>query len=517
MNDNDAQPLREEVRRLRLELEATRAENALLRQELDRLAGRIYGKKSEQLSADQLQLLFQELVAPGPALGKPCGPEGSEAHPPRPLQAPERSRKQRKSRIPEHLTVIEEIVDPEPVKACPEAWRQIGEEITERLEYEPARIICRRTVRRKYVRRGAMDTVPLIAALPPCILERSIATPSLVAQILVAKYCEHLPLYRQEYIFRSRYGVPLSRQSMAEWVGVAADWLRLIYEALGSEVMEGGYVQCDETPVRYLAPGNGKTKTGYLWACKRPGADVVFWWKTSRAASCLENIVPVHCSGVIQCDGYTAYYAFQRSRPAGEIVLAGCWAHVRRKFFDALDHAPREAGLVLHLLQNLYRTEAKLRKTRAGPKLRAIRRSYESQPVIERLLRTLQHWKARRRFLPRSLMGKAIDYALGQWDSLLLFLDDGRLEVDNNLIENAIRPTAIGKKNWLFIGEANAGHRSAMIYTLIEACRRRNIDPYEYLRDVLSQLPSATTTEIKALTPQAWAQSRRGASLRSAA
>ena len=328
-----------------------------------------------------------------------------------------------------------------------------------------------------------------------------------MAQILVAKYCDHLPLYRQESIYRTRHGVTLSRQTMAEWVGVAADWLRLLYQEIRAGVLEGGYVQIDETPIRYLVPGHGQTKLGYLWTCHRPGADAVYTWQTSRAAACLEKIVPVDFTGVIQCDGYAAYDAFARTRP--EIALAGCWAHVRRKFFDAHRAGCRRSHLVLHLLQSLYRTEANLRETRAGPKLRQLTRSQESRPVVERLHRTLLHWRTRHRILPKSLLGQALNYALGQWPSLLPDLADGRLEIDNNLVENAIRPTAVGKKNWLFIGDAQAGERSAIVYTIIESCRRRGIDPYAYLRDVLTRLPSMTNRQIKEILPAAWAQAQR--------
>jgi len=327
---------------------------------------------------------------------------------------------------------------------------------------------------------------------------------------------DHLPLYRQQAIYRSRHGVELSRQNMGQWVDVAADWLKPIYLQLHAEVMSQSYVQIDETPVRYLAPGHGKTKTGYLWTVHRPGADVVFSWQTSRAASCLETIVPANFNGVIQCDGYAGYDAFVRRHP-GEIELAGCWAHTRRKFFEAREHAPKQTALILHLIQSLYRTEARLRQSRASPKLRALARMIESRPVIERLRHTLLHWKERKRFLPQSLMGKAIDYALGQWTSLLPYLEDGRLEIDTNLVENAIRPTAIGKKNWLFIGEANAGERSAIIYTIVESCRRRGLDPYAYLRDVLTRLPMSTNWQIKDLTPEAWANSQVPRRLKTAA
>src|SRR5687768_5743979 len=189
MSDASADQLQKEVHRLQVELSAAKTEISILRQKLDVMARRLFGKKSEELSKDQLQLLFQELLTPGPATGKELGPEAIEAHPPRPAAAPARARKERTPRLPEHLPVIEEVIVPEPVKAAPQDWRQIGEEVSERLDFEPARFLRRRTVRPKYVRKGDPDAAPIIADLPPCILERSIATPALVAQILVAKYC----------------------------------------------------------------------------------------------------------------------------------------------------------------------------------------------------------------------------------------------------------------------------------------------------------------------------------------
>jgi hypothetical protein len=163
--------------------------------------------------------------------------------------------------------------------------------------------------------------------------ERNLAGPGLLAHILVSKYCDHLPLYRQEEIFLRRHQVALPRQTLCRWVGLAADWLRPIYEQIRTGVLGGGYVQIDETPIRYLVPGHGQTKQGYLWTTHRPGGDVVYRWETTRAASCLENIVPIDFTGTIQCDGYSAYAAFARGRP-GQIELAACWAHVRRGFFD---------------------------------------------------------------------------------------------------------------------------------------------------------------------------------------
>jgi transposase len=486
------------------QLARAQQEIEVLKKKLDQLARKFFGKKSEQLDPQQLQMLFQELEAPGPAEGKESGPQALEAPLVRPRSAP-RPRRARTLSLPEHLPVVEEIIEPPQVQARPEAWRRIGEEVSERLDYEPARFFRRRTVRPKYVSRENSELAPIVASLAPCLLERSLATPAVLALILVSKYCDHLPLYRQEAIYWRQHQVLLSRQLMALWVGLAAHWLRLIYEQLRQEVMSQGYVQIDETPIRYLEPGHGQTKLGYLWVCHQPGGDTVYFWQTSRAAECLEKIVPVDFAGRIQCDGYPGYDAFARQR--GEAIeLAGCWAHVRRHFYDAREEAPKAAGLILHLIQNLYRTEERLRKSKASPKLRVLARQNESRPIIARVHHILKCWEKKRRFLPQSLLGKAIAYALGEWDSLLVYLRDGRLEIDNNLVENAIRPTALGKKNWLFFGEAHAGERSAIIYTVIEACRRRRLDPFAYLRDLFTRLPTATNWQIKDLTPEAWAK-----------
>jgi len=479
---------------------AVERENALLREKINHLLRKLFGAKSEKLDPEQLMFLLQGLDAPGKA------PEPVAAEAPRRSTVPSPPR-ERGPRLPEHLPVIEEVIEPEQVKLAPQDWRRIGEEVSERLDYEPARFLRRRTVRPKYVHRREIDAVPIVAPLPPCILERGIASSGLVAQILVGKYCDHLPLYRQESIYWSRYGVWLPRQTMAEWVGLAADWLKPIYDAIRGEVFSRGYVQIDETPIRYLAPGNGKARQGYFWTSSDPAGDVVFQWQTSRAASCLEKVVPVDFSGVIQADGYEAYDRFARDR-GSRIQLAACMAHVRRKFYEAQEHAPKVIAWILRQIAHLYAIEQKLRQSRAGPQLREAARASGSRPILARLHRTLVRLKNGRRLLPQSSIGKAIDYALRQWPGLLVFLGDGRLEIDNNRVENAIRPTAVGKKNWLFIGEAAAGDRSAIIYTIIEACRRRGIDPFTYLRKVLTRLPSMTNWQIKDITPAAWAKAQ---------
>src|SRR5580698_385110 len=474
-------------------LKESRMENALLRQKIDLLVKRVFGSSSEQLDRNQLELLMQ-LPASSPVEVTVTRPEA------------ERSRKNpvavRKERLPENLPVVEEVLDPEPVKAQPEQWRCIGQEVSEQLDYEPGRFLRRRVVRRKYVHRINPDCAPVIAALPERLLDRSLPAPGLLAHIVVGKYCDHLPLYRQEQIFRQRHGVNLPRQSLTRWVELASEWLKPIYEQIRTGVMGGGYVQVDETPVDYLEPGNGKTKQGYLWTCSRPGGDVFYRWETSRAAACLDNIVPVDFTGTVQCDGYSAYRSFANGRNG--IELAGCWAHVRRKFHEALEQSPKTAGWILRQIQHLYRVEAWLRRQKAGPQLREAVRAHESKPIVQRLERALVRLKRSGRHLPQSLLGIALEYALGQWRTLDVYLDDGRVEIDNNRVENAIRPTALGKKNWLFMGDADAGERGAILYTVIESCRRRGLDPYAYLKDVLTRLPKMTNHQIPDVTPEAW-------------
>jgi hypothetical protein len=294
---------------------------------------------------------------------------------------------------------------------------------------------------------------------------------------------------------------------------LAADWLepihRHIHEGLVGESNDG-YLQIDETPIDYLRPGSGKTGQGYLWVSHRPGGNVAYHWHTSRASVCIEKIVPGHFRGVIQCDGYAAYRSFaQAHERAGQIQLAACHAHMRRKFYEAQNQSKQVCGWILKQIGHLYAIERQLRKTRAGPALRTAIRAAHSRMIHERLHRALTRLKIKKYYLPQSGMGKAIDYALGLWPALCVYLGDGRVEIDNNLVENAIRPTAIGKKNWLFVGDANVGQRGAILYTLIENCRRRHIDPYAYLRDTLTRLPAATNWQIKALTPEAYAQQLR--------
>ena len=490
----------DELTTLRELVSTLQKENSLLRQKIDALCRRVFGSSSEKIDAAQLELLLQMVNRSDAAEAKTAAPVEKTSEPVRP-------RKERSPRVPENLPVVEQVIQPQEVIEQPDQWRLIGQEVSEQLDYEPARFLRRRIIRKKYVHVTDPDRAPILAPLPEKLLERGVAGPGLLAHILVSKYCDHLPLYRQEQIFAQRYKINLPRQTLANWVELCADWLLPIYEQIRTGVMAGGYAQVDETPVAYLAPGNGQTKQGYLWTTCRPGGDVFYRWETSRGAECLERLVPRDFKGVLQSDGYSAYGAFIKTRDG--IELAGCWAHARRKFHEALEQSPRPAGWVMRQIQHLYRIERVLRESKAGPKLREAVRSHQSRPIVGRIKKALVVFKASRRHLPQSLLGQAIDYALGQWTTLEVFLRNGKVEIDNNFVENAIRPTAIGKKNWLFMGEAGAGQRGAIIYTLIETCRKRAIDPYAYLKNILTRLPTLKNTQIAEITPAAWAKATK--------
>ena len=493
--------LREQVALLQEALEQSRRENTLLRQKLDALARRFFGKKSEQLNAAQLELLLSGLAEGNIELAQEKEP------PARPAPRQPRTRT-RRIRTPDNLAVVREVIEPELVRAEPEQWKRIGQEVSRQLDYQPGKFFWQETVRPKYVRRDQRALPPMIAPAPERVAEHSLAAPGLLAQLLVSKYCDHLPFYRQEQIFWQRHGVFIARQQMVQWTAQSVRLLSGISDCLKRQMQGRRYVQVDETPVRYQDPNlRGRCGQGYLWTALVPGQCVVYEWHTSRAARCLDSLLGPGFAGKLQCDGYSAYPAFAKGKSA--VALLGCWAHARRNFCEAQEQAPRVAGWFLNQIGLLYRWEEELRRNRAGPVLRQVQRSSHHRMVIERLSRALK--KLQPRYLPQSLMGQAIGYALNQWPMLEGFLEHGEVEIDNNLVENAIRPTALGKKNWLFFGSEEAGQRSAVIYTLIQNCRLHGVEPYTYLKDVLERLPHTTNQEVDQLTPLKWKQARQSA------
>jgi transposase len=484
------------------------AEIAQLKQTIDALVRRIFGAKSEALDPAQLELLLGSDLAKKAPAAAPADPGPAAEIPSH--QKPAR-KQARAPRIPEHLPLTEEkIIEPAEVLADPAAWRRIGEEVREQLHYQRGSFSRIRTVRPKYVKIGDLLTKPIIAPLPPSLQDRCIATPALIAEVLDNRFVCHLPYYRQAEMF-ARLGVRLHRKTLCDWALLASDWLAIIYRQIQHEHWRCTYRQLDETPINYLEPGHGKTKTGYLWVSNIPGGSVIYHWRKGRDQGGITDLFDSDPSAaahptVIQSDGYSAYPAWSKGKD--HITLMGCHAHVRRKFFEAQDQSPRLVGWILRQLAHLYQIEGQLRETQASPVRREAMRAWQSRPIHQRLKKLLDRLALRRSILPKSNLGKAITYALNQWPNLQTYLADGRVEIDNNLVENAIRPTKLGAKNWLFIGREDAGEKSAILYTLVENCRRLGINPRDYFEDVLTRLPGMIASEAASLTPANWLAAR---------
>jgi transposase len=499
---NELSALRELVATLRGALdtaksltESLQGENKLLRQKLDLFLARYFGgTKNESLAPKQLELLLaglEALSAPAPAAERPVAPRASVTV--RPARQP----------LPANLETEHVVLEPAEVQQQPEGWRKLGEEVTEELDWKPAKFIKRLYIRPKYANAERI----VIAPLPARLIEKGLPGAGLLTQVIVGKYEDHLPLYRQEKIYRERHGVNLARQTLCGWVAAAADWLSPIYREMKAALVARDYLQADETPIRYLdSDVKGKSQQGWLWTYSQPRGDVVFEWHISRSREGPREFLK-EFKGKLQTDGYGVYESLSRER-GQELILVGCWAHARRGFHEALVEG-RSAAWLVGQIGKLYAVEKHLREQYAGPQLRAAVRAWQSRPILERLRRAME--VVRRRVLPKSLLGQAIDYTLARWESLTRYVDDGRLEIDNNLCENAIRPTAVGKKNFLFVGHPEAGQRSAVIYSVLGSCRRHGINPDEYLRDIFERLPKAKTSDLKSLTPAAWAKAKRAA------
>ena len=464
----------------------------VLSQKLQYLLNQHFGSKSEQIHPDQLALnLGSEDVIVGASEAVLEVEEVSVAR-------KKKKRKKLAERLPADLPIEEHVIEPEEVLANPALYKRIGEEIFDELDVVPAKFFIRRIIRPKYTVVDDRSIAPVIALAPKRIIDNSYSSAGLLAYIILSKYCDHLPLYRLEQIFKSRYGVEISRKTMSDWMYRVSQMLAQIYDAIREELRIVDYLQIDETPVNYQNPGNGRCSKGYLWVYLAPGKAVLFEWHTSRASNCLDEMLSDY-NGIVQSDGYSAYNAFLKNNPQANIELAACMAHARRKFYDARNESTFAAQIVQEI-GKLYQIESQLRENKELD--RKTHRQEQSVPILNGIKAMLLDEQSKH--LPKSLTLTAINYALKLWDRLIVYTQHTEMEIDNNLVENAIRPTAIGKKNWLFFGSADAGQNSAILYSMIETCRKLNINPQEYLRDILLALPTMTNHTAKNYTPAQW-------------
>jgi transposase len=387
-------------------------------------------------------------------------------------------------------------------EACPDCGgklKHLGEDVSEILEYIPASLKVIQYVRPKLACAGCDRIVQAEAPSRP--IARSIAGPGLLAHVLVSKYCDHLPLYRQSQIY-ARSGVELDRSTLAEWVGASSRLLAPLVEVLRRHVLAADKLHADDTPVPVLAPGLGKTKTGRLWTYvrdDRPAGDstpAAVWFayspdrKGEHPQSHLSNF-----TGTLQADGYAG---FDQIYAAGRIQEAACWAHVRRKFYDLeVAHKSPVAAEALERIAGLYAIEKEIRGR--PPDERREVRNTRSRPLLESLKQWLEETLGK--LSRKSDTAMAVRYALGRWEALLRFCDDGRIEIDNNAAERALRVVALGRKNFLFAGSDGGGESAAAIYSLLGTAKLNGIDPESYLRNVLSRIADHPINRIEELLP----------------
>ena len=493
-------------------LAAAEAEIARKDQIIAGLQQRLFGKSSERLDPDQLDLDFD-----GATLGKPEPlPETREAGGAPGEAGGERKRHRRKKAelFPENLAVVvEEVIIPAEVEADPAAWREIGEEHHDELDVTRASMFWRRKTCKKFVRRGERGAPPVMAPMPEPSLPGTLCAPGLAAKIIVDKHCDHLPHYRQSKRLERRHQIEIGPATLNAWSCAAARHLAPAGLAIRDELVRASYLQVDETPIDFLSPGHGKTRQGYLWVYHAPELKLTYYnWQLGRGHGALVEVLgdggPGSYRGALDCDGYSAYETYRRLR-GGELDLGACLAHIRRNFYEAHGQDPPAAGEILTEMQKLYRIEAEMREGGAATSnCRLLIRRARSRPICEQLKKRIVAEKSRH--LPQSKFGEAIRYALGQWEEFERYLGDGEMEIDNNLVENAIRPAKLGAKNYMFFGNAKAGETNALLYTLIETCKHNDLDPEEYLAEVIARLPANATVEQAAeLTPARIAEARR--------
>ena len=483
-------------------LTAREAEIDRLHQIIRELQRHRFGRRAESLPVDQLLLGLEEAEQ---VEAEDVAREEAEDPAKREVRA--RRRRANRGALPAHLPRIEQVIDVAD-KSCPGCRGQLhvmGEDVSERLDMVPAQFRVIVTRRPKYACRGCQEVVAQAPA-PARLIEGGIPTEATVAHVLVAKYADHLPLYRQARIY-ARQGVSLDRSTLADWVGKAAFLLRPVHARLFERLKASGKLFADETTAPVLDPGRGRTKTGQLFAYARDdrpwgGSDppgVAYLYAPDRkAAQPIRHLAGF--VGVLQVDGYAGYRVLAERNA---VSLAFCWSHVRRRFYDlAQSGLAPIATEALTRITELYRIEADIRG-RPADERRAVRQQ-KSRAIVD----ALQPWLRAKLALvsQKSKLAEAIRYALARWQGLSCFLDDGRVEIDSNVVERAIRPIALNRKNALFAGSDGGGEHWATIASLVETCKLNGVDPQAYLAEVIARIVAGhPQSQIDDLLPWTYA------------
>jgi transposase len=479
---------------LAAEVKAKSFEIEALKFELARLKRWRFGASSERFDPNQAGLFEEDLEADLAA----AETRQALAEVALPGKAPRRRPKRQP--LPAHLPRIEHRHELANCTCgrCGQELTVIGEAVSEQLDIIPAQFFVHRHIRPQYACRHC-DTVTAVPP-PPQVIDKGLPAPGLLAQILVSKYADHLPLYRQAVMY-ARQGVFLPGSTQAGWIGACEVLLEPLVERLRVHVLAETYLQADETRLPVLAPGTGKTRTGILWVYRSgpwsPLQAVVFDYAEGRGQTWPKAFLDGF-TGTLQIDGYAGYNAVLAQ---DGVVEAGCWAHVRREFYDVFK-ATRSpmAAEALRRIRALYQIEADLKDQ--TPAARAAQRQARAEPR----LKAFKDWldETLLKLPPGSGLAKAIGYALGRWAALRVYLQDGRISIDSNPVERALRGVAVGRRNYLFAGSAGGGRRAALVYSLVETCKLNGVDPYAYLKEVLTRLPTLKAKDLDDLLPWRW-------------
>lgn len=494
-----------QIQELTRQLQSNQRSLKMLQHQVEQLLRRVYGRRSEKL--DPNQLMFDDLVLdsfnqPTPQVPPQLpGQEKAKQKKPRTVKR----RHPGRIPIPEHLHRVEILLDiPEEEKICPETGKplkKIGEEVSEKLEYRPGKLIVNVYKRPKYASPDSMASAEvgvITAPMPDHPIEKCKADIGLLSHIIVSKFADHLPLYRQDGIF-GREGVTIPRGTQTSWVLQTYDAIRPLEDALKIAVLERDVIFTDDSIIPLQVKGNGKVKKARLWVYVRGGPGpplAVFDFSRDRSKKRPLDFLDGY-QGYVHADAYSGYDELFRKEG---IIEVGCWVHARRKFDEAASSRPKESTEVMARIAQLYKIEAECNEM--APDQRRKAREQGSKPIIEGIFKRFEELKANT--LPSEPLRKAVDYALNQRLALQRYLDDGRLKPDNNTAENAIRPLALGRKNWLFAGSDRGGRATALFLGLIQSCKACGVNPWEYLDDMLRRIMSHPVNRLRELLPDQW-------------
>ena len=478
---------------LQAEIAIQKTENAALKHELAQLKRLIFGSKQERFvpteNPEQLALdLAQEAVNEELVVVKETitYDRKKKAHPGR-------------TKLPENLPTEDIIIEPEEDTS---EMERIGEEITETIDYQPGILLKRRYIRPKYARKTEVEGQPtvIIGTLPDRPIPKGIPEAGLLAHLLVSKYVDHLPFYRQIEQFKRDHGWSIHQSTINDWFAACCKLLEPLYDKLLDQVLQTDYLQADESPIKVLDKDKkGSTHQGYMWVYRNPATGLVLfdYRKGLGMHGPKERLADFR--GYLQCDGYKVYDSMAKKRQDQSLQLISCLAHIRRKFFDAKANHPELAENALGQIQSLYKIEQSCREQEmTAPKRQQIR-NQQAKPIFENLVAWVS--EQHRNNLSKEPIGKALKYANDQLPKLAAYMEDGRIEIDNNLIENAIRPLALGRKNYLFAGSHQAAQRTAMMYSFMATCKTLGLNPKQWLANTLTAVGTCPVNKVEELLP----------------